>query len=114
MPVLYVLPVGRVISAVLNVKHAKLEKQHTAILLVILAKIVLLVNIEQVVWLQLLAKIVPLVIIKIQRNKPRVFRAYQGHLRPLPAQLPAIDVGLVNTNQSPMLQYALSSQKDAS
>ena len=49
-------------------------------------------------------------IIKKTWAKHRVCHAYPGHLRPLPAQLPAMDVGLVNTNQSPMLQNALPSQ----
>ena len=49
-------------------------------------------------------------IIKMNWVKHRVCHAYQEHLRPLPAQLPAINVGLVNTNQSPMLQNALPSQ----
>jgi len=49
-------------------------------------------------------------IIKKTWVKHRVCHAYQEHLRPLPAQLPAMNVGLVNTNQSPMLQNALPSQ----
>jgi hypothetical protein len=46
--------------------------------------------------------------------KHRVCHAYQEHLQPFPAQLPAINVGLVNTNQNPMLQNALPLQKDKS
>ena len=53
-------------------------------------------------------------IIKMNWVKHRVCHAYQEHLRPLPAQLPAMNVGLVNTNQSPMLQNALPSQTDKS
>ena len=49
-------------------------------------------------------------IIKKTWAKHRVCHAYPGHLRPLRAQLPAMDVGLVNTNRSPMLQNASPSQ----
>ena len=45
-------------------------------------------------------------IIKKTWAKHRVCHAYPGHLRPLRAQLPAMNVGLVNTNRSPMLQNA--------
>jgi hypothetical protein len=87
---LYALLVGPVISAVLNAKPAKLEKQHTATTLVIPAKIVVWGNIARAVWkLPLVAKIVPLVLIKVMKDRRRAYHAVQVNSTMLTVQLHA-------------------------
>jgi hypothetical protein len=85
-----VLPVGILKGAVQNVKLVKLEKQHTVLLWVTHAKIVMQGSIARAVWkLLLVAKIVPLVLVKVIKVKRRAYHAVQVNSMMLTVRLHA-------------------------
>jgi hypothetical protein len=85
-----VLLVGILKGAVQNVKLVKLEKQHTVLLLVTHAKIVMQGSIARAVWkLPLVAKIVPLVLVKVIKVKRRAYHVVQVNSTMIPVPLNA-------------------------